>query len=99
MYYIDARSLIQLAVKHGCLTQHTQVNSQTREEVSGILVYIEGAEQPELWTTEYLTQFLMVDAEGEAALIAALAEKGVLFEKFEGSKADWALDAICEQFR
>ena len=22
-----------------------------------------------------------------------------LFEKFEGSKADWALDAICEQFR
>lgn len=99
MYYIDARSLIQLAVKHGCLTQHTQVNPQTGEEESGILVYIEGVEKPELWTEEYLAHVLMDDFEGESALIEALAEKSVPFERYEGSPADKALKSICKQFQ
>lgn len=99
MYYIDAKKLVQLAIQHGCLTTHTQQDSQTGDEETGILIYREGSELPELWSDEYLVLELMIDSDGEAALIAALAEKGVPFERFEGSKADLALDSICAQFQ
>ena len=96
MYYIDALHLTNLAVEHGILKTHTQMDPQTGEEFTGILVFIEGKKEPELWDHDYMVRKLMEDSEGEQVLIESLAEKGVLFERYEGSASDQALKDACK---
>lgn len=95
MYYIDARNLVHLAEEHGLFTRHTQVNSDTGKEETGFIVYLVGKDEPELWDEEVLIRALMEDAEGESALLAALAERGIEFKRFEGSDSDRVLNTLC----
>lgn len=96
MYYIDALNLSRLAVKHGVLRTHTQMDPETGEKITGILVFVEGKEEPELWDEDYMVHELMTDTEGEKTLLAELAKKGVAFRRYEGSPADEALSTVCE---
>lgn len=96
MYYIDALHLTNLAVEHGVLKTHTQMDPETGEKFTRILVFIEGKKEPELWDHDYMVRELMTDSEGEYMLIETLAEKGVTFERYEGSASDQALKDACQ---
>lgn len=98
MYYIDARNLLHLAEEHGFFTRHTQINPDTGKEESGFLVYVAGKDDPELWDEEVLIHALMEDDEGERTLLAALAERGIEFKRFEGSDSDRVLNTLCEKY-
>ena len=86
MYYIDALNLTHLAIENNILIKYTQVDS-SGEAVTGVLVFFEGIELPELWTEDYFVYSLMGDKEGELALISALERKGVKFDRYEGSNS------------
>lgn len=94
MYYIDAIELVKLSVKHGVLATHTQTDPSSGVQVSGIVVYIEGSDIPELWEEDYMAHVLMEDPEGEVALIAALRGKGIEFARVEGSSRDNAMKSL-----
>lgn len=76
MFYINAKNLVLLAVKHGVLQETHGLIPIYRDAGSPPEVYPEGWYLEDI---EEVIQDLMQDEEGQNALINALSEKGVEF--------------------
>lgn len=96
MFYINARNLLTLAVKHGVL-----------QEVHGMIpIYHNTGNPPEVFPEgwylediEDVAQDLMHDEEGQKALINALREKGVEFEPIDEEELQRDFDFIKKAFQ
>lgn len=91
MVFADCVSLIRQCIEKGILQPH---------ENDTVLIYREAGTSPEFpegWYAEPvdgLAQDLMTDTEGQKALISALAEKGITFQKEYEEKILPLLDKI-----
>lgn len=91
MFYINAKNLVLLAVKHGVL-----------QELHGMIpIYRNAGSPPELFPEgwylediEDVAQDLMHDEDGQSALINALKEKGVEFQPVDEDELQRNFDRL-----